>query len=59
MADRRWRLLRGCSWLSHPRFCRSAYRNYDRPDFALDIVGFRVVCPDPGDHTIALEDPHG
>jgi formylglycine-generating enzyme required for sulfatase activity len=38
------RLLRGGSWLDFPRFCRSAYRDHYRPDFAFDFVGFRVVC---------------
>jgi len=38
------RLLRGGSWYSLPRYCRSAYRNHDRPDFASSFVGFRVVC---------------
>ena len=38
------RLLRGGSWRSNPRFCRSAYRNRVRPDDASSNVGFRVVC---------------
>jgi formylglycine-generating enzyme required for sulfatase activity len=38
------RLLRGGSWVSIPRNCRSAYRNLNRPVDALDNVGFRVVC---------------
>jgi formylglycine-generating enzyme required for sulfatase activity/RES domain-containing protein len=38
------RLLRGGSWGSSPRFCRSAYRYHYRPDYAVDNVGFRVVC---------------
>ncbi|MFN9487655.1 MAG: formylglycine-generating enzyme family protein, partial [Cyanobacteriota bacterium] len=38
------RLLRGGSWLSLPRLCRSAFRFHFRPDFALNPFGFRVVC---------------
>jgi formylglycine-generating enzyme required for sulfatase activity len=38
------RLLRGGSWLDLPRGCRSAYRYLSWPDYALDVVGFRVVC---------------
>jgi formylglycine-generating enzyme required for sulfatase activity len=38
------RLLRGGSWLSSPRFCRSALRFHARPGFAYYGVGFRVVC---------------
>jgi formylglycine-generating enzyme required for sulfatase activity len=38
------RLLRGGSWLSSPRNCRSAYRFHDQPVNALYYVGFRVVC---------------
>ena len=38
------RLLRGGSWFNFPRDCRSAYRNHVQPDYAIDFVGFRVVC---------------
>ena len=38
------RLLRGGSWGHYPRDCRSAHRGHDRPDYAYDSVGFRVVC---------------
>jgi formylglycine-generating enzyme required for sulfatase activity len=37
-------LLRGGSWNSYPRFCRSAHRLRLQPDYALDGIGFRVVC---------------
>jgi formylglycine-generating enzyme required for sulfatase activity len=38
------RLLRGGSWGSFPRLCRSAYRLHSRPVYAYNDVGFRVVC---------------
>ena len=38
------RLLRGASWGSLPRYCRSAARGHGRPGDANDDVGFRVVC---------------
>ena len=36
------RLLRGGSWVSFPRNCRSAYRNGLHPDFRNGSIGFRV-----------------
>jgi formylglycine-generating enzyme required for sulfatase activity len=39
-----FRLLRGGSWNSHPRHCRSAYRNFGTPASRFDDIGFRVVC---------------
>ena len=38
------RVLRGGSWLYGPRYCRSASRDFDRPDDTDFSVGFRVVC---------------
>jgi formylglycine-generating enzyme required for sulfatase activity len=38
------RLLRGGSWDSDPRHCRSAYRAQYAPDDRNYNVGFRVVC---------------
>jgi formylglycine-generating enzyme required for sulfatase activity len=38
------RLLRGGSWGSLPRNCRSAFRSHSRPVNAIRHVGFRVVC---------------
>jgi formylglycine-generating enzyme required for sulfatase activity len=38
------RLLRGGSWLSGPRYCRSARRDRGRPHDAYSNGGFRVVC---------------
>jgi formylglycine-generating enzyme required for sulfatase activity len=43
-ADDEPRLLRGGSWYSCPRYCRSASRYHLRPGFAYYHVGFRVVC---------------
>ena len=42
--DQDRRLLRGGSWGSLPRLCRSAFRDHDRPGVASLLVGFRVVC---------------
>ncbi len=36
-------LLRGGSWGSHPRNCRSAFRSSYDPDNSHDYLGFRVV----------------
>ena len=38
------RLLRGGSWGSYPRYCRSAYRLSSHPDDRFISVGFRVCC---------------
>jgi formylglycine-generating enzyme required for sulfatase activity len=38
------RLLRGGSWISSPRGCRSAVRGLIQPVNAFGNVGFRVVC---------------
>ncbi len=43
-SDVEGRLLRGGSWYSLPRDCRSAYRYRYQPGYAYDGVGFRVVC---------------
>jgi formylglycine-generating enzyme required for sulfatase activity len=37
-------VLRGGSWGTYPMNCRSAYRYPLLPDFAVDPIGFRVVC---------------
>ena len=39
--------MRGGSWYSYPRYCRSASRDHDLPDLAGLNVGFRVVCKLP------------
>jgi len=38
------RLMRGGSWDSYPRYCRSAFRNVLPPVYRYDLIGFRVVC---------------
>ncbi|MGK7941292.1 MAG: SUMF1/EgtB/PvdO family nonheme iron enzyme [Crocosphaera sp.] len=41
LTDGRTHIVRGGSYVSDPRFCRSAYRDIS---LARDSVGFRVVC---------------
>jgi formylglycine-generating enzyme required for sulfatase activity len=42
------RVLRGGSWSVSPRYCRSAYRNFNPPILkSVAHLGFRVVCPVP------------
>jgi formylglycine-generating enzyme required for sulfatase activity len=38
------RLLRGGSWFHDPRDCRSAFRDYNPPDYRDGTIGFRVCC---------------
>jgi formylglycine-generating enzyme required for sulfatase activity len=42
--DNNWKLLRGGSWGSYPKNCRSAFRNHYNLDNDNDVIGFRVVC---------------
>jgi len=37
------RVLRGGYWYSNARYCRSAYRHCDTPDYRNAYVGFRLV----------------
>jgi formylglycine-generating enzyme required for sulfatase activity len=43
------RIIRGGSWQSNPRDCRSASRDRDNPDtqFVNQVIGFRVMCEFP------------
>jgi formylglycine-generating enzyme required for sulfatase activity len=41
------RLLRGGSWYSGPRYCRSACRDKDTHVVIVDVDGFRVCCVPP------------
>ncbi|MGF1520657.1 MAG: formylglycine-generating enzyme family protein [Nodosilinea sp.] len=47
------RILRGGSWYSNPRYCRSAYRGNFEPVNRYINIGFRVVCSAP----MALQRP--
>jgi formylglycine-generating enzyme required for sulfatase activity len=44
VASDAYRSLRGGSWFNDPRYCRSACRLNNHPDFRNDNVGFRVCC---------------
>ena len=41
-ASKNFKILRGGSWLNHPRYCRSAYRNYYSHVNRNYYIGFRV-----------------
>lgn len=44
--NERYRAVRGGSWYVRPEGCRAAVRNWSRPDYRYDYLGFRlVVCP--------------
>jgi len=43
----RMRVLRGGFWVDVPGYCRSDYRYYSAPAYALDYNGFRVCWPFP------------
>lgn len=45
--DCRFCILRGGSWNSASRDCRSAYRDYFNPNCSLSYIGFRVVSVPP------------
>ena len=42
-SSRSYRVIRGGSWDDYSGYCRSAYRDYDTPDFGFDFIGFRLV----------------
>lgn len=37
------RVMRGGCWSDSPAYCRSALREWRKPDFRLTFLGFRVV----------------
>jgi formylglycine-generating enzyme required for sulfatase activity len=37
------KIIRGCSWFSHPSYCRGASRHAVDPDTRLDYLGFRCA----------------
>lgn len=41
--DNAGRVLRGGSWFNRADFCRSAIRDYGRPDYRIFDLGFRVA----------------
>ncbi len=41
------RTRRGGSWTNHASYCRSAYRDSDRPNVRKGTIGFRVVGTEP------------
>ena len=42
--DNDYRVLRGGSWYSYSKYCRSAYRHYRAADCRYCHFGFRVAC---------------
>ena len=42
--ERRYKVLRGGSWASDARDCRSAYRDREEPNFRSNEIGFRLCC---------------
>ncbi|WP_346294101.1 formylglycine-generating enzyme family protein [Sphaerothrix gracilis] len=42
-----YKIIRGGSWSDVPRYCRSAFRFRDFPDFRDSDIGFRVCCSAP------------
>ena len=38
------RVLRGGSWSSSPKYCRSAFRFINYPDLRDSDIGFRLIC---------------
>ena len=45
--DSSYRVLRGGSWVSLARYCRSAYRDYNLPNYRSRGNGFRVLWVPP------------
>jgi formylglycine-generating enzyme required for sulfatase activity len=47
LENRQLRVMRGGWWDGAPRYCRSAYRKWGRPDYGNGLRGFRL-CLAPG-----------
>ncbi|MEN8443390.1 MAG: formylglycine-generating enzyme family protein, partial [Cyanobacteria bacterium J06555_13] len=45
--DEARRIRRGGSWYNYPGNCRSAFRSYVTPSYALNHFGFRLSCSAP------------
>jgi formylglycine-generating enzyme required for sulfatase activity len=41
------KLIKGCSWFSHPTYCRGALRASVEPDTRFDYLGFRCASSEP------------
>jgi len=51
-----YRVFRGAGWWNYARYCRSAYRSGETPDYIGNVLGFRLVLiaskvPDTGQTT--------
>lgn len=42
------RVLRGGFWIIDPQLCRSAYRDFNRPDYRYGNIGFRLALQSVG-----------
>ncbi|MEI7935681.1 MAG: SUMF1/EgtB/PvdO family nonheme iron enzyme [Verrucomicrobiota bacterium] len=40
-----YRVDRGGCWFDYASSCRAAYRNFDSPDYVINLIGFRSVLP--------------
>jgi formylglycine-generating enzyme required for sulfatase activity len=43
-----YRVFRGGGWYDYPRYCRSAYRDWDTPEDRSDYLGFRLALVQSG-----------
>ena len=41
--NKKYRVLRGGSWVNYPQFCRCSYRHCYRPEGRSNAIGFRLV----------------
>jgi len=49
------RMLKGCSWFSHPTYCRGAARPSVDPDTRFDYLGFRRASNNPTSSSLTPE----